>query len=146
MGTEDSLYPSQLDLMKKTTIISIVCIVAAIAILLSASSDVSTYATFESAKQAGSKVKINGTLDLTKDMVYDPNKDANYFSFYMEDTDGELNQVILTMPKPQDFERAESVVVTGKMKDNVFVATEVLTKCPSKYKNEELLLSGELDG
>lgn len=132
--------------MKKTQIIAVICIIAAIAILFNASDDVSSYATFDSAKQAGSKVKVNGTLDLTRDMVYDPNKDPNYFSFFMEDSDGELNQVVLTMPKPQDFERAESVVVTGKMQDDVFVATEVLTKCPSKYKNEELLLSGELDG
>jgi len=130
--------------MKKTQLIAIVCLVAAVAAFLSASGDVSTYASFETATQAGSKVKVNGTLDLSKNMLYDPNEDPNYFSFYMEDMDGVSNQVVLTQPKPQDFERAESVVVTGKMQDEVFVATEVLTKCPSKYKNEELLLNGDI--
>lgn len=126
--------------MNKTYIIAILCIVAAIAVFFSASGDVSTYASFADATKAGSKVKVTGELDLTKDMVYDPAVDPNHFEFYLKDMDGKVNQVILNQPKPQDFERAENVVVTGKMKDDVFVATEVLTKCPSKYKNEELML------
>ena len=126
--------------MNKTTIIALLCIALAAFAFFSASGDVSTYATFESAKQAGSKVKVNGTLDLTREMEYDPAKDPNYFSFYMQDADGKIGHVVLTQPKPQDFERAESVVVTGKMQGETFVANEVLTKCPSKYKNEEVFL------
>ncbi len=128
--------------MKKTYIIGFVCIAAAIAIFLNASGDVSTYATFSDA-ETRSKVKVTGTLDLDKDFFYDPAEDPNYFSFHMLDNDGVSKKVVLTQPKPQDFELSEQVVVTGKMKDEVFVATEVLTKCPSKYKDEELLLRAE---
>ncbi len=128
--------------MKKNLIIGIVCILAAVAILISASGDVSTYATFSDAMQRN-KVKVTGTLDLEKEFEYDPAVDPNYFSFYMKDTDGSSKKVILTQPKPQDFELSEQVVVTGSMKEDIFVATEVLTKCPSKYKDEELLLRAD---
>ncbi len=128
--------------MKKTYIIGFLCIAAAIGIFFNASSDVSTYATFADA-QVRAKVKVTGTLDLDKEFYYDPNEDPNYFSFHMLDNDGVSRKVILTQPKPQDFELSEQVVVTGKMKDEVFVASEVLTKCPSKYKDEELLLRAE---
>ena len=39
---------------------------------------------------------------------------------------------------------SESVVVTGKMdQEGVFQASEVLLKCPSKYKEEQLALRKE---
>ena len=130
--------------MQKIHIVGLLVIMAAVAVFLTAADDVSTYASFDDAIISGNRVKISGALDLTKDMFYNPEKDPNYFSFYMEDMDGATKQVVLTQPKPQDFERAESVVVTGSMKEDVFVATEVLTKCPSKYKNEELMLSQDI--
>ncbi len=130
--------------MQKIHIVGLLVIMAAVAVFLTAADDVSTYASFDDAITSGNRVKISGALDLTKDMFYNPEKDPNYFSFYMEDMDGATKQVVLTQPKPQDFERAESVVVTGSMKEDIFVATEVLTKCPSKYKNEELMLSQDI--
>jgi cytochrome c-type biogenesis protein CcmE len=47
------------------------------------------------------------------------------------------------MSKPQDFERSEQIVLTGKMKGDEFVATDILMKCPSKYKDEEIYLKSE---
>lgn len=47
--------------------------------------------------------------------------------------------------KPQDFERSEQVVLTGKMDGDEFVATEILMKCPSKYKDEEIYLKEKSD-
>ena len=41
-------------------------------------------------------------------------------------------------PKPQDFERSEQVVITGNMKNDVFVADKILLKCPSKYTENEI--------
>ncbi|MFN5363918.1 MAG: cytochrome c maturation protein CcmE [Bacteroidota bacterium] len=40
--------------------------------------------------------------------------------------------------KPQDFERSESIVLTGEMSGDVFQASEMLLKCPSKYKDQEV--------
>ena len=129
--------------MKKIHIISIVLIVTAIALLISASDDLSTYSSFEDARQTAKKVKIAGQLAKDKTMYYNPEEDPNYFSFYLEDQDGEQRKVILLSAKPQDFEMSEQVVVTGKWKEEDFVASSILLKCPSKYKNEEIYLKEE---
>ena len=126
--------------MKKIHIITFLIIALGIYLLISTSSDLSTYSTFEMAIENGQQVKIAGELAKDKEMYYNPEKDPNYFSFYLVDPDGMEQQVILTKPKPQDFELSEQVVVTGRMQDNIFVATDVLMKCPSKYKDEEIAL------
>ena len=129
--------------MKRIHILSILLIGAAIALLIMASEDLSTYGTFEEAKGAKGKVKIAGQLAKDRDMYYNPEENPNYFSFYLEDQNGEEQQVVLTQAKPQDFEMSEQVVVTGKWSGEQFVASEVLLKCPSKYKDEEIYLKEE---
>lgn len=126
--------------MKSSYVIALVMILVSIGIFISASADVSTYATFESATLSQSRVKIAGTLNKNKSMEYDPTVDADRFMFHMLDSEGISNQVILQKPKPQDFERSEQIVLTGAMKEGVFVADEILMKCPSKYKEEEIAL------
>ncbi|MEM9822651.1 MAG: cytochrome c maturation protein CcmE [Bacteroidota bacterium] len=129
--------------MKKSHIIGIVMIATAIGLLLSLSGEVSTYATFQEAKQSGQRVKIAGQLSKDKEMLYDPEKDPNYFSFYIKDGDGVENKVVLLSERPQEFERSEQIVLTGSMKGEAFVATEMLMKCPSKYKDEEIFIKSE---
>lgn len=126
--------------MKSSYVIALVMILVSIGIFISASADVSTYATFETAIASKSRVKIAGTLDKKKAMEYDPTVDADRFVFHMNDSDGVSNKVILLKPKPQDFERSEQIVLTGAMKEGAFVADEILMKCPSKYKEEEIAL------
>ena len=125
--------------MKKFQIVALIAIVAAVAILISASKEVSTYATFDMAKD-GNRVKITGEMAKNRAMEYRPDIDPNIFKFFLKDSDGVEKQVVLAKAKPQDIERAESIVLTGSLKDDVFYADEILTKCPSKYKNEELSL------
>lgn len=126
--------------MKRIHIIIIGIIVLGVALLVSASGDITTYASFKTALQNDGKVKVVGALVKDQEIYYNPEKDANYFSFYLEDMEGLQQQVVYSKPKPQDFEMSEQVVVTGKMRDDIFVASEILTKCPSKYKDEELAL------
>ncbi len=126
--------------MKRIHIISILLITAAVALLISATGDMSTYSSFSDARKSDKKVKIAGQLAKDKDMIYNPDKDPNHFSFYLSDQAGEVQEVVLLAPKPQDFELSEQVVVTGRWKDETFIATSVLLKCPSKYKNEEVFL------
>lgn len=126
--------------MKSSYVIALVMILVSIGIFISASADVSTYATFESATLSQSRVKIAGTLNKNKSMQYDPTVDADKFVFHMLDSEGVSNQVILQQPKPQDFERSEQIVLTGAMEEGVFVADEILMKCPSKYKEEEIAI------
>ena len=52
--------------------------------------------------------------------------------------EGGENKVIFKGAQPQDFRRSEQLVLTGKMKDGVFYASNILMKCPSKYVNNEI--------
>lgn len=124
--------------MKKSYLIGFLALIAGIAIVVSASKDVSTYATFKNAIQNNNRVKIAGEIDKNGEVIYDPIKTPNSFTFLMKDSDGESKKVIMKKPKPQDFELSETVVVTGKMDGDTFIGDEVLVKCPSKYKDEEL--------
>ena len=38
---------------------------------------------------------------------------------------------------PNNFESATSVVVTGKYQNGYFHAKDILTKCPSKYEEQQ---------
>lgn len=129
--------------MKKIYIVAIVMVGVAIAMLTSAADDMSTYATFEDALQSGERVKIAGQLSKDKEMYYNPEEDPNYFSFFLKDEVGEERKVVLLSEKPQDFELSEQIVLTGSMKGEEFVATDMLMKCPSKYKEEEVYIKSE---
>jgi len=130
--------------MKKTYILGIIAIAAAIVIILNGVKDVSTYATFADASKIEGTVKVTGELNMDEDIVYKPEIDPNVFTFHMIDKDGSSRKVVMNKPKPQDFERSESVVVTGEMRNDEFVANEILMKCPSKYKDDEIRIRAEL--
>ncbi len=130
--------------IKKIHIVGILMVGVAIALLFSASKDLSTYATFAQADQVNRSVKVVGVLAKDKEMYYNPEDDPNYFSLFVKDCDGEERKVILHDAKPQDFELSEQIVVTGKMKDDVFVASSLLMKCPSKYKDEEIAVRKDI--
>ena len=112
--------------------------------LISASKDMSTYSTFNQVRQSGEPAKVVGILSKDKPMYYDAEKDPNLFTFYMKDQQGEEHQVTLRAAKPQDFELSEQIVATGSFVDDSFVASSILMKCPSKYKNEEVLVRSNM--
>jgi len=124
--------------MKKSAIFGLVVIAVAIAVIISVYSSSSTYATFAEAQESGTELHIIGHLNKKKELVYDATKDANYFSFYMNDNKGEERKVIINSTKPEDFERSEQLVVTGQMVGNEFHASKILMKCPSKYTQDKL--------
>jgi cytochrome c-type biogenesis protein CcmE len=126
--------------MKPIHIVALLVLAGGVAALTMQAKDVSTYATFTDAKEASAKVKVAGKLIKDKPMVYDPVANPNLFTFYLKDTNGKEVLVNLLKPKPQDFELSEQVVVTGDMQGDAFVANEVLMKCPSKYKDEEIYM------
>ena len=124
--------------MKKSHLLAIVVVAVAIGILISASKDVTTYANFAQATQSEDKVKLVGQLVKERPVEYDPEKDPNFLAFYLKDDAGEVRRVELLAAKPQDFERSESIVLTGKMKGETFAASDMLLKCPSKYQDQEI--------
>ncbi|HEU4718088.1 MAG TPA: cytochrome c maturation protein CcmE [Bacteroidia bacterium] len=122
--------------MKKTHIVGIVLIAIAIASMFALLGNSSTYADFkEAAGKTGEEVHVAGTLDKTRPMDYNPEKDPNRFSFYMIDRNGNEHHVTLMKSKPQDFERTQQIVVVGTMDKDEFVAKDILMKCPSKYND-----------
>lgn len=124
--------------MNKFSIVGLLMIGIAIFIFINASKDVSTYANFKDAISNGNRVKIVGKLNKSVPTEYDAQNQPNVFKFHMIDDKGMEKEVVLLKPKPQDFERSEQIVVTGEMKGEQFVADEILMKCPSKYKEEEI--------
>jgi len=123
--------------MKKTHLLLIVILLVLVGVLLSLMNDVSSYEAFNSEKaKSGFEVHVIGTLVKGKPIYYEPEKNANYFTFFMKDSDGGERKVIYNQPKPQDFERSEKIVVVGMMNNNAFEASQILMKCPSKYVEE----------
>jgi cytochrome c-type biogenesis protein CcmE len=122
--------------MKKIHIIGIVIIAIAIGAIFTTLNSTSTYASFtEAAKEPDSEFHVVGKLNKEKEMIYEPKVDANIFIFYMIDNKGVERKVILHKNKPQDFERSEQIVLIGKMQGEVFHASDILMKCPSKYND-----------
>jgi len=123
--------------MKKTHIIAIVFIAVAIAFMIGSVNDSSSYADFDEAFENPLKeYHVVGELDRSAEIAYNPQVNPNITKFTMVDKKGERRKVILNKSKPQDFERSESVVLIGKANGDEFHATEMLMKCPSKYKEE----------
>lgn len=122
--------------MKKIHIIGIIIIAVAIGAILTTLNSTSTYADFTAAaKDPDSEFHVVGKLNKEKEAVYDPTVDANVFTFYMIDNAGVEKKVVLHKNKPQDFERSEQIVLIGQMNNEVFDATDILMKCPSKYND-----------
>lgn len=135
--------------MNKTSIIALIMAVLALVIFYQVSGEVSPYVNFTTAgatAEEGGKVKIVGQLVKEKPMVWEPTNDPNYFSFFLRDQEGLEQKVVLLQGKPQDFEMSEQIVLTGRMTEEHFLASEVQLKCPSKYKDEESFLKDISEG
>ncbi|MFN4971447.1 MAG: cytochrome c maturation protein CcmE [Bacteroidota bacterium] len=125
--------------MKRSYIILIALIAVGIAAIISSYGDASTYENFSvAAENPDREYHVVGTLNREKERYYNPQKDANYFTFYLIDQKGDERKVIYYAPEPQDFDKSEQVVIVGKMKGEEFVAKQILLKCPSKYTDTEL--------
>jgi cytochrome c-type biogenesis protein CcmE len=124
--------------MKKTHIILLVLIAFAIGGLLMFSVDFSTYDTILSAKEKQGKfVHLIAKLDKSVPIEYDPANNPNYLAFTAVDSLGGSTKVVYHNTKPTELEQSERVVLKGKMKGEVFECSEILLKCPSKYKDDK---------
>lgn len=121
--------------MKKSHIIAIVVIAVALGFIISTVSSTSTYGNFtEAFGNVGDKYTVVGFINKEEPIDAQP----NLLEFTMYDKDSMQRKVYLNQSKPHDFERAESIVITGKGNDKGdFVATEILMKCPSKYNDKK---------
>jgi cytochrome c-type biogenesis protein CcmE len=116
----------------------LVVIAFAIGGLLMFSVDFSTYDTISSAKEKqGKYVHLIAKLDRSVPIEYDPANNPNYLAFTAVDSLGGSTKVVYHNTKPSELEHSERVVLKGKMKGEVFECSEILLKCPSKYKDDK---------
>ena len=131
--------------MKRTHIILLVGIAAVIVGLLTFSADFSTYDTIGSAKEKQGKfVHIIAKLDKSQPVEYDAIKNPNYLTFYAVDSLGGQTKVVYNNSKPTDLEKSERLVMKGKMGPEHFECSDILLKCPSKYKDDKQQLQNSM--
>lgn len=132
--------------MKKSHILVLVVIAAAIAIIVSTAGDASTYVGFDEAQAmstSGNKREIHVVGELKKDgeghiIGLEEGADRVSFSFIMIDESGKEQKVLYAEPMPSDFTRSEKVVVIGSYENDIFKASKILLKCPSKYQEQKI--------
>jgi cytochrome c-type biogenesis protein CcmE len=123
--------------MKKLHIVLLVAVAIAIAVMISFTTDLTTYDTIASAHaKPGKYVHLIAKLDKQQPIEYDPLKDPNYCAFTVIDSLGATAKVISNKPKPADLEMSERVVLKGRMENGEFQCDDILLKCPSKYKDD----------
>ena len=96
------------------------------------------YTDVAGAMKTHKKVQLKGSWNKEKEASFDAK--TSHFTFFLVDDSGRECKVILDGAAPNNFEMATSVVAKGRYEEGAFHATEVLTKCPSKYeaKSSEL--------
>jgi cytochrome c-type biogenesis protein CcmE len=133
---------SKFSIMKKTHIVLLVLIIAAIAALISympkgGADLLSSYETIATAKEkTGKYVHVVAKLDKTQPIDYDAVKNPNYLSFMAVDSVGGKVKVVYNNAKPDNLEHSDRLVMKGKMNGEVFECNEILMKCPSKYTDD----------
>ncbi len=132
--------------MKKSHILAIVVIAAAIGIIIATAGDASTYVNFDQAYEMASTGNTN-SIHVVGQLKKDENghvvglknaADNLSFSFVLLDENGKEQKVFYNEPMPPDFTRSENVVVIGSYQGDSFVANKILLKCPSKYQEQSV--------
>jgi len=132
--------------MKKSSLIGIVVIAVAIAVIVSTSSNASSYVTFDEAyemSENGSANSIHVVGELKKNSVGEivgvrPSSDRLTVEFILIDDNNKEQSVFLNSPMPTDLLNSDKVVVIGGYRNDRFMADKVLLKCPSKYEDTTL--------
>lgn len=120
--------------MKKSYVIGGVIIVLAMALAMySFKSTLTSYVSVSEAKASNRPVQVAGLVVEGTDR-YD--LDNNNLLFTLREDSGDEMKVEYDGPRPGNFDNVTKVVAIGKYepKRKVFLARELLVKCPSKYE------------
>jgi cytochrome c-type biogenesis protein CcmE len=121
--------------MKPKVIVAAVVVVAFIVLgALSFMENNVEYTDVSGAMKSHRKVQLKGQWVREKPSAFDSR--TTQFTFFLVDEQGKECKVVLDGAAPNNFEMATSVVAKGRYNtdEGYFHATEVLTKCPSKYE------------
>lgn len=127
---------------KKYIIIGAIAIAFLVLAIFSFDSGKIEYSDFVHAKESGKIVQIIGRP--AADYPTEYNSQSNTLKFSLIDEQDHSEVVYYNGAKPNNFDIAPMLVVKGRYQDGKFVATEILTKCPSKYESkfEDIQKSG----
>ncbi len=89
------------------------------------------YVSFDEARKSGATVQVIGEIVLAE-IKYDI--EIHQLQFPIANEHGERMTVVYSGTKPSNFDQADRVVVIGKYENEVFMADQLLVKCPSKYQ------------
>ncbi|HEY9167396.1 MAG TPA: cytochrome c maturation protein CcmE [Candidatus Kryptonia bacterium] len=92
------------------------------------------YVTAKAAENTHRTVQVKGSWVKDMNTFYDAH--TNTFHFYLVDDQKTVIPVVLAGAKPNNFEIANDIVAKGRYENGAFQASEVLTKCPSKYQSK----------
>ena len=97
------------------------------------------YVSIDEAAKSQRVVQVLGKIDFSR-VHYDNDKKRLQFAIYDAQATDTVNAprmpVYFYGVVPGNFEQAKSVVLKGKPSEGVFVADQMLVKCPSKYQGE----------
>jgi len=114
----------------------VLCVAIIIVFLLFAfvnfTKSLTPYVTFAQAKSSRGSVQVRGTIETSG--ALSRQSDGRGSILRLRDEAGEVHQVIYRGALPDGVDKAESLVVVGKYEGSAFMATKVLTKCPTKYQ------------
>jgi cytochrome c-type biogenesis protein CcmE len=120
--------------MKKSHVIGgIVVVLAVIMAMYSFKSTLTSYVSVTEAKASKRPVQVAGIVVEGTDR-YD--LDSNNLLFTLREDGGDEMRVEYDGPRPGNFDNVNKVVAIGKYepKKQVFLARELLVKCPTKYE------------
>ncbi|MFC2103587.1 cytochrome c maturation protein CcmE [Bacteroidota bacterium] len=117
----------------------IIVVFLSIMVYLFTQSNIQYQDDFSKVMNTSKTVKATGMW--VKEKSYDMDRENKTFTFFMVDESGNEMKVVYNGTIPNNFETASSVVVTGKYVDGYFHAKDILTKCPSKYEDQEVQTS-----
>ena len=120
--------------IKKSYIVGGIVIVVAMAMAMySFKSTLTSYVTVSEAKASKRPVQVAGIVVTGTDR-YDLK--SNNLVFVLREDGGDEMQVEYDGPRPGNFDNVTKVVAIGKYepKEQIFVARELLVKCPTKYE------------
>jgi len=96
------------------------------------------YVSFAEARAAeGRHVQVTGVLPADKGYWYSDDQERTFRFVMYEQESGDSLQIVYRGVKPATFEEASSIVAIGTFDGEWFQATQLLTKCPSKYEGED---------
>lgn len=133
--------------MKKMHIVLLLFVIAGMVGMSFFIKDLSTQETFASAAEKRDRfVVVKAKLDKSVPIEYDAVKDPNRTVFYAVDANGRRAKVVYNNAKITDMERSEGLDLNGYMRDGWFECNKILTKCPSKYKDDPNAAAKNLSG